>query len=346
MGLDESVMEGYHWLVTTYQPDDRIALFGFSRGAYTARSLAGLIKTCGLLNTVGMHQEEIWRRIKDVYDRYRQAEHGDPHWRDGLTFLYDPADAENIPVNFIGVWDTVGSLGIPDHLRWLAPGFSASRHAFHDMKLNRNVKHGRHAVAMDERRGSFSPALWDEPEPGQDVKQVWFPGSHMDVGGGHRETGLSDRALQWMIDEARSAIQLGFRKTTEEQLKPDALDVMHNDDRTALGWLNPLLAPGLRRHPSPRRSWTSPSMNASRRLRSGVDRTGRPACSRRASPTRSRSGPANPGSRPDSTFSPATIISPRKASGWTATSCQAPTAPRECRYGESRSRRQFVPWAR
>src|SRR5262249_27348576 len=148
--------------------------------AYTARSLAGLIAMCGLIDTDGVDEEVTWRRIKEVYERYRQGPHGDAHWRDGRPFLYDPADAEKIPVHFIGVWDTVGSLGIPDHLRWFAPGFSASRYAFHDVKLNPNVKHGRHAVAMDERRGPFSPTLWDDPEPGQDVRQVWFPGSHLD----------------------------------------------------------------------------------------------------------------------------------------------------------------------
>jgi len=109
VGLSRNVMDAYHWLTTRYEPGDRLALFGFSRGAYTARSLAGMIASCGLIDTTGLDDATIWRRIEHVYHRkYRQGREADPRWRDGLTFRYDPADEQRIPVHFIGVWDTVG----------------------------------------------------------------------------------------------------------------------------------------------------------------------------------------------------------------------------------------------
>jgi hypothetical protein len=101
---------------------------------------------------------------------------------------------------------------------------------------------------MDERRSPYTPALWSEPyAPGQDVKQVWFPGSHKDVGGGHLQKGLSDGALRWMIDEARDAVKIGFHMTTvEDQIEPNPLDVMHDDERGVVGVLEPLVDSALK----------------------------------------------------------------------------------------------------
>ncbi|MGH3977455.1 MAG: DUF2235 domain-containing protein [Pseudonocardiaceae bacterium] len=250
VGLAGKVTDAYHWLTTTYRSGDRIALFGFSRGAYTVRSLAGMIATCGLLDTDGLDDKGIHRRIDHVYrNRYRPGHDADPGWRDGLAFRYDPDDAEGIPVHFIGVWETVGSLGIPDNLGWLNLLDSPRRYTFHDVTLNPRIRHARHAVAMDERGGPFSPTLWSEPAPGQDVKQVWFPGSHLDVGGGNRERGLSDRALQWMIDEAGAAAGLAFDKAAVGQIRPNPLDVLHDDFRSVIGSLATLLDPFLEPRP-------------------------------------------------------------------------------------------------
>jgi hypothetical protein len=241
-------MDAYYWLTTRYEPGDRIALFGFSRGAYTARSLAGMISACGLIDTTIMDEARTWSQIKHVYDRrYRQRGNDSQQWRNGLAFRYDPKQRGQIPVHFIGVWDTVGALGVPDHLGWLNLLDPFHQYDFNDLKLNPHIPHARHAVAMDERRGPYAPTLWSEPyAPGQDVKQVWFPGSHKDVGGGHIQTGLSDGALVWMIDEARAAVNLGFQKTTVDQIQPDPLDVLHDDDRGVVGLLEPLVDPALK----------------------------------------------------------------------------------------------------
>jgi uncharacterized protein (DUF2235 family) len=242
VGLSHNVMDAYHWLTTRYEPGDRIALFGFSRGAYTARSLAGMISACGLIETSYMDEATTWRQIKHAYDRrYRRGTKYDQQWRSQLAFRYDPNRPEQIPVHFIGVWDTVGALGIPDYLGWLNLLNPRHRYDFHDLTLNPQILHARHAVAMDERRRPFTPTLWPEPfAPGQDVKQVWFPGSHQDVGGSHLQTGLSDGALRWMIDEARAAVNLGFHKTMVDQIRPNPLDVLHDDDRGVVGFLEPL----------------------------------------------------------------------------------------------------------
>ena len=144
-------------------------------------------------------------------------------------------------MDFIGVWDTVGALGIPEYLGWLNILDPIHRYDFHDVTLNPHIRHGRHAVAMDERRRPYMPALWSEPyASGQDVKQVWFPGSHKDVGGGHLRMGLSDGALLWMIEEARDAVGLGFNPATVEQTQADPLDILHDDDLIG-GVLQPLI---------------------------------------------------------------------------------------------------------
>jgi hypothetical protein len=247
LGLSDNVIKAYHWLTTRYEPEDRISLFGFSRGAYTARSLAGMISACGLIDTTNMIESTIFPQIKGVYERgYRERSKRDPRWRNGLAFRWDPDDCKQIPVHFIGVWDTVGALGIPDYLGWF--NLLDPPHHFHDLRLNPYITHARHAVAMDERRSPYTPALWSEPyAEGQDVKQVWFPGSHKDVGGGHLQNGLSDGALRWMIDEACNEVNLGFHKTTvHDQIVPDPLDVLHDDDRGVVGVLEPLVDPSLK----------------------------------------------------------------------------------------------------
>jgi hypothetical protein len=243
VGLSANVKDAYRWVTTTYEPDDRIALFGFSRGAYTARSLAGMISACGLLDTRDQDDATIRRQIEQLYFRkYRAAGRALPSWREGLEFRFDPAYADQIPVHFIGAWDTIGALGIPDNLGLLNFLDYRRWYAFHELRLNPHIRCARHAVAMDERRGPFIPAMWDESrkEPGQDLQQVFFPGSHLDVGGGHCETGLSDGALLWMLEEAAQNAKLSFDDEMLKQVSPNDGDVIHDDDRSAVGSLWPL----------------------------------------------------------------------------------------------------------
>lgn len=231
-GLDRNIMSAYHWLCRGYQPDDRINLFGFSRGAYTVRSLAGLIACCGLLKLDGLEPEEVWKRIQRLFERgYRQRRFPDKRegiekWKKEKWSFHAAGGTHEIPIHLVGVWDTVGALGIPDDLALLNLLESSDDHAFHDVNLSPLVSNARHAIALDEIRASFQPTLWAGPNSDR-MKQVWFPGVHSDVGGGYREPGLSDGALLWMIEEA-GALGLGFNPDMVRQVAPNPQGVLHD----------------------------------------------------------------------------------------------------------------------
>jgi hypothetical protein len=183
-----------------------------------------MIGHCGLLEPAG--STELTTSVARVYRRYRERAHApdDVTWRTGLSFAYEPDGADPIPVHFIGVWDTVGALGIPDHLD-LFDTLDRGYYEFHDVELDPQIRHARHAIALDELRGTFAPTLWSDPLPGQDVKQVWFPGGHLDVGGGWFAKGLSDGALLWMMDEAEAAVGIEFDSRARERFRADPLAV-------------------------------------------------------------------------------------------------------------------------
>ncbi|MBK1718432.1 DUF2235 domain-containing protein [Thiocystis violacea] len=226
VGLGKNIMSAYRWLADQYQPGDRVFLFGFSRGAYTVRSLAGMVALCGLLKTRDLAEPAAWEQVERIYDRgYR---HREPisRWDQGMAFHSD-AHGEPPDVHFLGVWDTVGALGVPDYLEFFNLLDDSSKYTFHDTKLNRKILNARHAVALDENRASFAPTLWSDISDRPHVKQLWFPGNHGDVGGGHPETGLSDGALKWMMDEAQDQ-GLAFEPLMAAQITPNPRDVLHN----------------------------------------------------------------------------------------------------------------------
>jgi hypothetical protein len=229
-GLDQNIMSAYRWLAGHYRPGDRIFLFGFSRGAYTVRSLGGLITKCGLLDLAALKPEDKpWPRVDAVFAAYRKGvDFANPN---DYAFHNAPAGQpakETTPIHFIGVWDTVGALGIPDDLPLLGLFEGADKYRFHDTALSRMVANARHAVALDEKRASFAPTLWSSADPTKTVlKQLWFPGVHGDVGGGYFETALSDGALAWMMAEAE-ACGLKLRPGVVAQLAPNALGIVHD----------------------------------------------------------------------------------------------------------------------
>ena len=234
VGLGRNVMSAYRWLAEHYRSGDRIFLFGFSRGAYTVRSLAGMITSerCGLLRLDGLAEQEAWKRVERAYDKGYRARKERSAWSNDWAFHQADALGAPVAVHLLGVWDTVGALGIPDDLAILNLIDDPRRYAFHDTALNARVHNARHAVALDERRLSFAPTLWSGIEHRPTVKQLWFPGVHADVGGGYLETGLSDLALQWMMEESR-ALGLGLRDAMAAQLRPDPRGVLH-DSRDGL----------------------------------------------------------------------------------------------------------------
>ena len=196
-GLDDNLYAAYRFLMLNYEPGDEIFLFGFSRGAYTARSLAGMVRKCGIL------QLRHALRYRDAIALYCDESHPNDTQAQDFRGQCSITGTDAIPIRFIGVWDTVGSLGIP--VRGLR-ALTASKYRFHDVELSGSVQHACQALAIDERRAPFEAARWAHiPKPGQTVEQMWFCGVHSDVGGGYplSESGLSDIALQWMRDKAR-----------------------------------------------------------------------------------------------------------------------------------------------
>jgi uncharacterized protein (DUF2235 family) len=212
LGISDNIKDCYAYLVDNYEDGDSIFLFGFSRGAYTVRSLAGFIYRCGIL------RKNAKNRIDEAYDYYREK---------NLKAQEDIKlnAAINGNVYLIGVWDTVGALGIP--VNWLN-NFNPFLHKFHDTKLNSSVKFAYHALAIDESRKNFSPTLWDgKPANGQTIEQIWFAGSHSDVGGGYPERNLSDITLKWMINKAQHH-GLKFKPGYVTTINPDAYGYLHN----------------------------------------------------------------------------------------------------------------------
>ncbi len=212
-GLAGNVLDGYRWLCDTWQPGDELYFFGFSRGAYTARSLVGMICKCGLLkHDSGVQVSKA--EISAAYAFYRDSKDKPG---DAAAVAFRAKHSVTVDIHFIGVWETVGALGIPDTAAWFP--FSRKRYRFHDTELSRRVKYAYHALALDEHRADFAPALWTRNpftlEPGEtltskkreqiEIEQRWFIGAHADVGGGYDCDGagrapdpLPDLPLAWL----------------------------------------------------------------------------------------------------------------------------------------------------
>ena len=227
VGLSKNIRSAYKWLALNYEPGDEIYLFGFSRGAYTVRSLAGMISSCGLLDLHGLTDDELWMRVKKAYAEGYREKKSVAQWADKWKFHKESTAKKSVPICFLGVWDTVGALGVPNNMAILNLLDSVKKYNFHETTLNKDIKHGRHAVALDEQRASFSPTLWSNVGKHSDAKQVWFPGVHSNVGGGYLNKGLSDGALKWMMDEA-IAVGLGFHADMYEQVQPDSKAVLYD----------------------------------------------------------------------------------------------------------------------
>jgi uncharacterized protein (DUF2235 family) len=190
-GLFGKIKDGYTAVARSYDDGDSIWLFGFSRGAYTARSLAGMIAICGL-PAPGKFTDDA---TKEAFAAYR-AGPGRKALLDAFTAKYD---ARDVKIAMVGVWDTVGALGIPGDL---FAGLDTQIYGFLDTSLHEDVEAAYHALAIDERRSEFAPTLWTGYAPGREVRQLWFAGVHGDVGGGYGETGLSDIAMKWLMETA------------------------------------------------------------------------------------------------------------------------------------------------
>jgi len=198
-GLDDNVQEAYKRIAEDFEPEDEIYLFGFSRGAYTARSTLGMVRKCGIVKDTSD------AAIMSAWSHYRNGFH--PESDEAKAFRTEHSKKlaepdEYVPIaRFIGVWDTVGALGVP--IKRLQAMYD-----FHDVTLTSLVDNAYHALAIDETRRDYTPTLWARsktPRKEQQLEQRWFCGSHSDVGGGAGYEGddaQSDHCLRWILDEA------------------------------------------------------------------------------------------------------------------------------------------------
>ena len=231
VGLSQIVRSVYAWFVDNYQDGDEIFLFGFSRGAYTARSVAGLMAHVGLLRKRDMENfNEVW-----AYYRLPTAIRD----KEELEFLANFSDRiprDQLRIKCIGVWDTVGSLGIP------GSRFCQKDYAFHNAVLGPGVECAYQALAIDEHRKPFAPSVWtSNPSPRVDqvVEQVWFSGAHSNIGGGYAEHVLSDATLFWMASRVAPLLGLDceYLCAQADRLPPYAMGRLVN----SLSWFYRLL---------------------------------------------------------------------------------------------------------
>jgi uncharacterized protein (DUF2235 family) len=232
-GLDENILQGYCWLINEFLPfagvpraepeadgevfdvGPDIFIVGFSRGAYTARSLAGLINRCGLPRKELFAGEKnlITGKVDDrantkskivrcAWDLYRLRF---PKGVDGRAqtecAAYRKENCWNVKVRMLGVWDTVGALGVPALSN---RPFARAKYGFYDTSLGRVIEYAYHAVAIDEQREDYQVTLWEAVHPvgTREVEQRWFPGAHANVGGGYQDDLLPDPPLKWIADQA------------------------------------------------------------------------------------------------------------------------------------------------
>jgi uncharacterized protein (DUF2235 family) len=191
LGVDENIRSGYMFLAQNYLPGDMIYLFGFSRGAFTARSLAGLIGSCGLLKR---------QRLSDLGKAWRYYKEEKVRSPEAFVARYDTQAHLDVEIMFMGVWDTVGALGIPSNVFSF---INQKEYGFHNTTPSKITRHAFHAMAIDESRDEFVPTLWTGDVPANcEIQQVWFAGAHSDVGGGYTDRALADIPLVWMAKKA------------------------------------------------------------------------------------------------------------------------------------------------
>ncbi|HJQ59506.1 MAG TPA: DUF2235 domain-containing protein [Vineibacter sp.] len=192
-GMEDNIRTLYRFLLYNHRAGDELYFFGFSRGAFTVRSLAGF------LNKVGLVEKEHDYFVPDLYDCYEQgAGPGSAPWQHAFRHIATPPSCP--PIRMIGVWDTVGALGAPGILGRVV---NRGKYKYHDVGLHPTIAHAYHALAIDEARPPFAPDLWTRPQGWTGtLEQAWFAGVHSNVGGSYTPDGLANEPLHWMVEKA------------------------------------------------------------------------------------------------------------------------------------------------
>ncbi len=241
-GIDTAITSAYEWLIDNYTPGDEIFIFGFSRGAYTARSLSGFILKCGLLQSgapLGVNQlftryrRADRRTIRELIAAISDEQTADFSFEEKWMLKY----AQPVPIRFLGVFDTVGELGVP--FPWWHRLFG-SAYQFLNTGLRQDNDFAFHALAIDEHRKAFTPTLWSnqgataaKPRPIERTEQRWFIGAHANVGGGYFDDPLPQLPFRWL---ARKAESLGLSFSDEFAVDPAAKTAPPADSYTSFMW--------------------------------------------------------------------------------------------------------------
>ena len=231
-GMEKNIRSLYRFLVYNYEPSDELYFFGFSRGAFTVRTLVGFMKAVGLLNK----DDEYY--TPEMYNLYQSStQEGSKEWQAAFENVKRPRPCP--PIHFVGVWDTVGALGPPGLLGQL---LNRNKYKYHDIDLHPTVLHAYHALAIDERRKPFAPSLWKRPVGWTGtLEQVWFAGVHSNVGGGYHPDGLANEALHWMVEKAEG-LGLEFDRPFLEHYKP----CFNSSLRDSMSTLYKIMGPNVR----------------------------------------------------------------------------------------------------
>ena len=295
LGLADNVREAYSFLANNYSgqddlvPSDSIFLLGFSRGAYTARTLGGFVCQMGILKKKAMSHFyecfEDWERAGDphysprFFDAYLKHHHDlggdglalkikeikektqsschkvrDAGLDDYFKLLQELDLTQRVTINAIGVWETVGALGIPVNPRLqrifpFLPNFFRT-YSFFDTRLHPSINNAYHALALDEHRSPYSPAVWELQDNGTtNLEQTWFAGAHSNIGGSYEDSGIADITLAWMMDRLAGNM-------LEDRAKFQARDWIKFDENYIKYWYN-CQTDWLTEHPSerPHRGW-------------------------------------------------------------------------------------------
>ncbi|AEI94890.1 DUF2235 domain-containing protein [Roseobacter litoralis] len=246
-GLNRNIKIAYLALCEVYQPGDKIMIFGFSRGAYTARSLVGKIRKCGILSdptpenlasAFRLYRSRGPRNAPDMPHVRAKRRRLSPDYATSAVDVIERADHSYlVRITYLGVWDTVGALGIPSMVLGRLATVWNRRHAFHDTSLSHLVEQARHALALDEKRRLFTPSLWDNLDPSEagpglnrgdqsdtrHYQQVWFAGNHSIVGGSVAPQGLASASLGWIFKAASGA---GLELKPGHQIPDAAIDAV------------------------------------------------------------------------------------------------------------------------
>jgi len=284
-GINKNIKDSYRFIVQNYALGDELYFFGFSRGAYTVRSLSGFLNNCGILRNAHAN------RINQAFEMYKSP---DIHPRDETSKKFRDkycvkakvdslsteekkkySDDGHPKIHFIGVWDTVGALGIP----FSVLGFLNEEHMFHDNKIGPNMLYARHAMAIDEKRDDFQPTVWKQ-RPGVDIQQVWFSGVHSDVGGGYTpdKGGIvaADYPLEWISGEA-AKVGLVLSGHLASRLKQSHAATLHDSKRgiykVAGTHVRTILA-HLDIHESVKARWDADPSYRPKKLKKRVDKSG------------------------------------------------------------------------